>query len=212
MCTLIGTSTNLVVHGLIIENGYQGFSMFELGKVGIVIAFLGTIYMTFIGYNLLPGKIIYFNHARTIEDKDYYYDLTILPNSSLIGKESKNGRTKELKGLWLKSLERDKKRFEITEGTFTLQENDKILVAGKSDDLEYILNSNNVKLQGIDNIKDIPKKDLKQYEVVISPRFPGVGKTIPDFNFFDHYQAVVIAVHRNGEHIRIKDLLSYFLY
>ncbi|MFA6677268.1 MAG: SLC13 family permease [Bacteroidales bacterium] len=201
MCTLIGTSTNLVVHGLIIENGYQGFSMFELGKVGIVIAFLGTIYMTFIGYNLLPGKIIYFNHARTIEDKDYYYDLTILPNSSLIGKESKNGRTKELKGLWLKSLERNKKRFEITEGTFTLQENDKILVAGKSDDLEYILNSNNVKLQGIDNIKDIPKKDLKQYEVVISPRFPGVGKTIPDFNFFDHYQAVVIAVHRNGEHI-----------
>jgi len=201
MCTLIGTSTNLVVHGLIIENGYQGLSMFELGKVGIVIAFLGTIYMTFIGYNLLPGKIIYFNHARTIEDKDYYYDLTILPNSSLIGKESKNGRIKELKGLWLKSLERNKKRFEITEGTFTLQENDKILVAGKSDDLEYILNSNNVKLQGIDNIKDIPKKDLKQYEVVISPRFPGVGKTIPDFNFFDHYQAVVIAVHRNGEHI-----------
>ena len=44
MCTLIGTSTNLVVHGMILEAGYEGFSMFEIGKVGIFIAIAGMIY------------------------------------------------------------------------------------------------------------------------------------------------------------------------
>ncbi len=43
ICTLIGTSTNLVVHGMVLEAGYEGFSMFELGKVGLVIAIVGMI-------------------------------------------------------------------------------------------------------------------------------------------------------------------------
>ena len=45
ICTLIGTSTNLVVHGMILEAGFEGFSMFELGKVGIFIAIAGIIYI-----------------------------------------------------------------------------------------------------------------------------------------------------------------------
>ena len=43
ICTLIGTSTNLVVHGMVIEAGYEGFTMFELGKVGIFIAIAGIL-------------------------------------------------------------------------------------------------------------------------------------------------------------------------
>lgn len=44
-CTLIGTSTNLVVHGMVIDAGFEGFSMFELGKVGIIIALVGLLYI-----------------------------------------------------------------------------------------------------------------------------------------------------------------------
>ena len=54
MCTLIGTSTNLVVHGLMIDAGLSGFSMFELGKVGAIIALAGTIYMVLFINRLLP--------------------------------------------------------------------------------------------------------------------------------------------------------------
>lgn len=54
ICTLIGTSTNLVVHGMVIESGYQGFSMFELGKVGIFIAIAGIIYIFLFSRKLLP--------------------------------------------------------------------------------------------------------------------------------------------------------------
>lgn len=54
ICTLIGTSTNLVVHGMILEAGYEGFAMFELGKVGIFIAIVGVIYLFAFSSRLLP--------------------------------------------------------------------------------------------------------------------------------------------------------------
>ncbi len=54
MCTLIGTSTNLVVHGMVIDAGYDGFSMFELGKVGIFICIAGLTYLFFFSKRLLP--------------------------------------------------------------------------------------------------------------------------------------------------------------
>ena len=54
ICTLIGTSTNLVVHGMILEAGYEGFTMFELGQVGIFIAIAGIIYLLAFSSKLLP--------------------------------------------------------------------------------------------------------------------------------------------------------------
>ncbi len=54
ICTLIGTSTNLVVHGMILEAGYEGFTMFELGKVGIFVAVVGILYLFLFSSKLLP--------------------------------------------------------------------------------------------------------------------------------------------------------------
>ena len=56
ICTLIGTSTNLVVHGMVIEAGYEGFTMFELGKVGIFIAIAGILYLFVFSNKLLPDS------------------------------------------------------------------------------------------------------------------------------------------------------------
>lgn len=56
MCTLIGTSTNLVVHGMVTDAGYQGFGMFELGKVGIFIAIVGLLYIVVFSPLILPNR------------------------------------------------------------------------------------------------------------------------------------------------------------
>ncbi len=201
MCTLIGTSTNLVVHGLIIDNGYQGFNMFELGKVGIFVTLAGTLYISITGNLLLPGKKIIFNAKSSTEYKDYSYDIIIPEGSNLIGLEVKNGRLKELSNLFIRSIEREGKIIETQKGAFNLMINDQLHVEGKSDRLNYILANENVKLNGIELVKNFPKSELKQYEAVISPRFPGVGKTLSEYNIFEHYQAVVLAIHRNGERI-----------
>ena len=72
MCTLIGTSSNLVVHGLMLENGFPGMHLFELGKLGLIIAVFGFIYMAFLGNVLLPGKRIN-PKKQQVNVKDYYF-------------------------------------------------------------------------------------------------------------------------------------------
>lgn len=107
MCTLIGTSTNLVVHGLMLDAGMQGFTMFELGKVGLLIAIAGIIYITICGKKRLP------------DDSDMPQD----------------------------------------EGN------------------------------GEQHIVD----------VVLGPRFPGIRRTVADFDFKKHYGADIVEMRRNGE-------------
>lgn len=73
ICTLIGTSTNLVVHGMILDAGYEGFSMFELGKVGIFIAVVGIIYLFLFSSRLLPD--VREDTVKTDEEVDKAGDL-----------------------------------------------------------------------------------------------------------------------------------------
>lgn len=201
MCTLIGTSTNLVVHGLMIDNGLNGFSMFELGKIGVPVLVVGTLYVAIFGNWLLPGAKIKLN-TPSRNSREYFYDLIVTRGSSLIGLELKAGRIKELKNLVLHSVERDGKVIKPVGEGIIIQENDILLVAGKSDSLNVIIAMESVKLRGVDELKGIiPKSELRQYEAVIAPRFPGIGQTITEFNLVEHYKAVVLAIHRNGERI-----------
>lgn len=201
VCTLIGTSTNLVVHGLMLDNGFAGFSMFELGLVGVPLSFAGYIYMSYIGVHLLPGEKNFIRKPLS-DQKDYYYELIVPAESLLVGQALKNGRNKELKGFDIIEIERNGVKLEGKTPGIAFEANDHLLVAGKSTGMESIRKLTSVRLKGLDLLKDqVKTSDLKQYEAVLSPRFPGLGKTIVEFNFFDHYQAAIVAVHRNGERI-----------
>jgi len=201
ICTLIGTSTNLVVHGLMLDNGLEGFTMFELGQVGVILAFVGYFYMSYIGVHLLPGEKNFIRRPLS-DQKDYYYDLVIPANSRLIGQTFKNGRSKDLKGFDIIEIERNGIKISGKTPDLTFEADDQLLVGGKSDSLDAIKELSYVRLKGLDLLKDqINTSELKQYEAVLAPRFPGIGKTIVEFNFFEHYEAAIIAVHRNGERI-----------
>ena len=201
VCTLIGTSTNLVVHGLMLENGLPGFSMFELGMVGVPMAFAGYLYMSYVGVHLLPGNKNFIRKPLS-DQKDYYYELIVPADSPLVGQVLKNGRSKDLKGFDIIQVERNNVKLEGKTLGLTLDPNDQLLVAGKSNGLEIIKDLSSVRLKGLELLEgQINKSELKQYEAVLAPRFPGIGKTIVEFNFFDHYQAIIVAVHRNGERI-----------
>ncbi len=200
MCTLIGTSSNLVVHGLMLENGYKGFHLFELAKLGLIVAAVGFIYMALLGNRLLPGKRI-LGQPRKTEIKDYYYNVLLSAESQLEGAVLQNGRLPGLNGLEVAAIERDGKIMRTGHEQIRLQPGDELLLRGNADRLNYILSHPDIKLRGIDYLTDVDPNELKNYEVVLSPRFPGLGMTLAEFNFFEHFRAVVLAVHRNGERI-----------
>ncbi len=69
LCTLIGTSTNLVVHGMMLEEGLEGFTMFELGKVGVFVAIAGIAYILIVSPRLLPSRQSEPQETETIQEE-----------------------------------------------------------------------------------------------------------------------------------------------
>ena len=94
LCTLIGTSTNLVVHGMMQESGYEGLKMFELSKIGIIITIAGLIYIFIASKKLLPGNNL--NGDTGKEIKEYYFDAIVPEDSLLTGAVIDHGHFKEI--------------------------------------------------------------------------------------------------------------------
>ncbi|MEG1634186.1 MAG: SLC13 family permease [Rikenellaceae bacterium] len=212
ICTLIGTSTNLVVHGMMIDAGYKGLSMFEIGKVGVIIAVVEIAYLIIFANKLLPGDRILKKDLGKGSTKEYYYDVVVPEGSKLIGTKVRRNKFMDLPMMEVRSIKRNDE-FIITEGrTIDIEQGDILVLAGKSDSVEYLLNSENIELVCLSTgeAKQFAKKAVKQIEVVVAPRFPGMGRTLKDFDFFKHYGAVVMAVHRNGERVTV-DLDSHII-
>lgn len=200
-CTLIGTSTNLVVHGMMLDRGMEGLSMFELAKVGLFISFFGFLYLNIFANRLLPGEKIP-RHSFPMDTREYYFDVTLPENSNLIGKEIEKRKLPGLNEFTVRSVLRHGKHIRLSNSPFTLEKDDQLIIGGATEDVGYLTRASNVNLKALENVDPaFLNKTLKQVEVVIAPRFPGIQKTISEFDFFGHYNAVVMAVHRNGERI-----------
>ncbi len=199
MCTLIGTSTNLVVHGLMVDSGYDGFSMFELGKVGVVIAIIGVIYLVLFGHKLLPGVS---SVETTIKEKEYFYEIEITQNSRFIGMKVVNCKIPLIPMSKIAKIIRAGVAIETN--NIDLQAGDLVTLKciGVSGCIERIIHTEGIVLSCLKELdKSFIERATHQVEAVIAPRFQGVGKSIDDFDFFRHYGGVVIAINRLGAEI-----------
>ena len=204
VCTLIGTSTNLVVHGLMLENGIKGISMFELAKVGLPCAFIGWIYIAFFGQRILPDRK---DMLEVVGEnrKEYVVEMKVQKGCKLIGKTIREAGLRNLKGLFLLEIERGEKMLGPVSSDEIIEEDDRLMFVG--------ITSAIVELQDIRGLvpvaQELSEKDFKSMqpflvEAVISSSSPVLGKTIKECNFRSKYGAGVIAVHRNGERIKSK--------
>jgi di/tricarboxylate transporter len=200
-CTLIGTSTNLVVHGMMLDRGLDGFGFFELAKVGIFITIIGFLYLNVFSNRLLPGEVIP-RHSFPNDIREYYFDVILQEGSSLIGKEIEKRRLPGLSEFVVKTVIRDGKHIRISNTPFEILQGDEMILAGKSEDIGFLMQKYGISLKCLESAEPgFLNQNLKLVEVVIAPRFPGIQKTIEEFDFRGHYNAVVMAVHRNGERI-----------
>ncbi len=204
MCTLIGTSTNLVVHGLMLQNGYKGLGMFELFRVGFPIAILGTAYTAFIGYHLLPENPP-IDEARKENLREYLIEIQLDPTSPLCRKSVFAAGLRELKGVYLTAIERDNYSIKNVNKDEILLGDDRLIFSGNIDSIDDLKSFPGLYfVEEKEFSKDFHSITKNLVEVVVSPRFPGLGQTISEFNFRATYRAAVLAVHRNGSRINGK--------
>jgi len=203
-CTLIGTSTNLIVNGLLIkESGGDGLSMFELAWVGIPCVILVFIYVLITSKWLLPERksaITQFSDVR-----QYTVEMLVEPGSSVDGKSIEAAGLRQLSGLYLVEIERRGNILPAVSPKEQLEGNDRLVFAGVIDSVVDLQ-----KIRGLKPASDqvfkinTPRPDRSFIEAVVSDTSPVLSKTVKESQFRSHYNAVIIAVSRNGEQLRMK--------
>jgi di/tricarboxylate transporter len=205
MCTLIGTSTILIVHGLMIQNDLPGFAFFEISKIGVPAALLGLLYVGFIGSRWLP------NRKETIVElgertREYVIELKVTESYSGLGKTIEEAGLRHLKGLFLFQIEREDNIIAPAKPDEVIQLDDRLFFTGIPEtimDLQMVPGLQLIKDSTFD-LKNFDSTKIKIFEVVVSPSSPLVGKNVRDSNFRGRYNAVIIAIHRSGERIKQK--------
>lgn len=204
VCTLIGTSTNLVVYGMMINNGQEGLGMFELAKIGLPVLIIGTIYLAVIG-RFLPERT-----AEPISDleentREYLIEMKILPGSNLINKSVASAGLRNLKNLYLMAIDRQGVLIETVNDDEILLEHDRLIFTGVTESITDLNKFSGLVPAEHNELKADYHKMKKHFaEVVVSHHFSGLGKTVKENNFRSSYRAVVIAVHREGKRIKSK--------
>ncbi|WP_088033126.1 SLC13 family permease [Evansella clarkii] len=203
--TLIGTSTNLIVHGLMLDNGLKGYSMFQLAVIGVPAALIGVLYMCTIGYKLLPVRTssdVLFENTR-----EYLSELIVEKNSSISGKTIEKAGLRHLNGLYLIEIIRnDGERIAPVTSHHKIKDGDRLIFTGLISTIVELQNMRGVR---VDPGSTIQLEDLKNgnqvlLEAVVSHQSGLINKTIRQNRFRSRYGGGVIAVHRNEKRINNK--------
>lgn len=204
--TLISTSTNLVVSGMMTQYGMEPMGMFEMAPVGVPIAIAGLAYMYFIGRHWIPERTPPGDLMDEFGMRPYLSELMILPSSPLVGKTLEDAAFGRDLDLTVIQVVREKKKVLAPSRELVLRANDVLLVEGRSEHLLKIKDRAGIDIKADVKLTDpaIEQKDLSLVEGIIMPRSPLIGRTLKGSQFRERYGLQVLGVNRHGENIRRK--------
>lgn len=202
--TLIGTSTNLVVYGAW-KNAFpdRSIGMFEIAWVGFPSLVVGIAYLLVCGRWLLPDRA----PVLSIGDdaRSYHVEMVVDANGPMVGRNIEQAGLRGLPGLYLSDIERENQVLAAVGPEQVLCANDRLLFVGV---LDSIVDLHKIRgLQpGTTQVAKIPESKHHRLlvEAVVSDSCPLIGRTVREFGFRSKYNAVVIAVARNGGQIKRK--------
>ena len=203
-CTLIGTSTNLVVNGLLIEEtNAPSLGMFELAWLGIPITLLTFVYILVTQKWLLPERLP--SSSQFGDVRKYTVEMIVENNSPLDGKTIEQAGLRHLPGLYLIEIDREGKILPAVSPQEKIYAHDRLIFAGVVDSVVDLQ-----KIRGLQPATEqvfklnSKREDRCLIEAVVSHNCPLAGKTIREGGFRTVYNAAVIAVARDGEQLKMK--------
>lgn len=200
-CTLIGTSTNILVSGIAEKYGESPITMFQLLPFGIILLVTGIAYMTFVGVRLLPER----KEEKDLETKfgvrDYLTEIELLPNSDSIGQTIMDSSLIKETGLDIIEVRRFRTKFVLPPGDFILQAHDVLKVRCDVEKIKSLKDKekilvNSSMLIGND---DLTGKHSTLIEMVITANSEMDGKTLKELDFRRKYRAIPLAIKHRHE-------------
>jgi di/tricarboxylate transporter len=203
-CTLIGTSTNLIINGLLMqETASASLGLFEPALVGIPCAIAGFIYLALFGRKLLPIRGSGFDTFK--DPREYTIEMLVDEGGSMVGGTVEEAGLRNLPGLYLVEIYRDDQILAAVDPEIRLKANDRLIFTGIVDSIVDIQ-----QMKGLSPATDqlfklnSTRRERLLIEAVVSPTHPINGRTIKEGRFRNLYDAVVLAVARNGERVKEK--------
>jgi di/tricarboxylate transporter len=205
VCTLVGTSTNLLVSAISNEAGYGSFSMFEFSRMGLILFVAGVLFFLIFGRWLLPERQAQ-ELAVTYQLGEYITEMRIAAGSPLIGKsvlESKLGEEHDVTVLRLLHMAEEAVWAPLRQ---ELQEGDVLLVRGRIREIIRLRDTAKLDLNVEFKLRDqtLQTEDLRLVQALIAPGSELIGRTLKGIDFRNRYKALVLAIQRRGETIRDK--------
>lgn len=214
MCTLIGTSTNLVVRGLMIqaagsqteprlEQALRAPALFEVSALGVPLAVVGAVYLLLVAKRLLPDRKGLIEQLGETS-REYLVDMLVQPGCRLIGRSVEEAGLRQLEGLFLIEITRGERIISPVSPDEIIRAADRLTFTGVVTsivELERIAGLVPAADEAYET-RDEVRRGRRLAEAVISPKSPLIGKTIRDADFRALYNAAIVAVHRGGTRLR----------
>ena len=198
-CTLIGTSTNLIINGLLIAEEGVTLNIFEPALVGIPIAITGFMYLIVFGRKWLPDS------QSALSTFENTIEMMVREDSPLVGYTIENAGLRHLPNLFLVEIVRNETILAAVEPDEVLQANDRLIFTGM---VESIVDLRHVQglVPSTEQVFKLGSSQRDRYlvEAVVSQSNPLRGKTVKEGEFRNHFGAVILAVSRGGERINKK--------
>lgn len=201
--TLIGTSTNVVVSGLMTQYGMPPLGMFELSGVGLPIVGVGLLYMFFLGRRLIPERELSEELTDEFNLRPYLTEVQILPDSPLINRtlaESGLGRNLDITVI---RVIRGSEKYLAPLADLRLEAGDILLVEGQRDNLLKLKMTANIGVEANLSLSDLDLEagDMRLVEVILLPRSPLIGRTLDSLRLREQQGVQVLAINRHEETI-----------
>lgn len=206
VCTLIGTSTNILVSSIAEQNGERPFSMFEMAPLGLILFTAGMLYMLVYGVRSLPSRRSPEDLTETFGMGDYLTEIILLPEAAAVGK--KLGESALVKDLDLDVVEihRSTGTVWVPDAKTVLQANDVLRIRCGIAEVKKLQEKKGIALKP--DLKwrdeDLQSGDTTLLEAVISPNSDLTGKSLADVDFRHTFGATVLAIRHRGQTVHEK--------
>lgn len=198
--TLVSTSTNMIVSGMLTDNGMAPMGMFELAPVGVPIAVVGLAYIYFVR-RWIPDR----EEEELTEQfgvRPYLSEVVIMEDSSLADKTLAEARIGEGLGLTVLGIDRGKERLKPFPSQ-KLREGDILFVEGSQDDIVKVKDTKGVEIKGDIQLldRDLEAGEMGLAEAIILPGSPLIGRTLEKSRFRQRYDLLVLGLNHRGVNV-----------
>ncbi len=204
MCTLLGTSTNLLVNGIALREGVEEIGIFEMSLLALIMLVIGILYMVFIGYKILPSREAESDLKEKFGLRDYITEIEILPGSKLVGIKILDSNLVRQLQIDILEINRSGTRFTLPPGDFILNAGDVLKTRCSADKIRELKDQARVVPNSEMKIgdQDLGEGNSTLVEMVITSNASMEGQTLREADFRRRFRAAPLAIRHREEILR----------